>query len=175
MRSKAWETAALLLITLTFFRPGLWMDMLVDPWDKVAPDKLMQTVAKAEIGSKIRFFVGTESDAGKPFDKYVEFKVKDGKTAVARLKQYGVSVIKEDGKWIVDRVEEGSAAKKIDQQPNDEIKAVFKPSDQPPKELFYIPSLLLLMLVIVMQRRRLRPGDAKGADAGTKPAASATA
>ncbi|MCZ6861722.1 MAG: TRAP transporter permease [Alphaproteobacteria bacterium] len=169
-RSKAYETAVLLLVALTFFRPGLWMDILVNPWDKVAPDKLMQTVAKAEVGTKIRFFVGTETDAGKPFDKYVEFKVQAGKDAAARLKKYGVTIIKEDGQWIVDRVEEGSAAKKIDQQPSDEIKAVFKPADQPPKQLFYIPAILLLLLVVMMQRRRMRPGDAKGAGAGAKPA-----
>ena len=173
-RSKVYETIILLVVALTFFRPGLWMDTLIAPWDKVSPDKLMETVAKAEVGSKIRFYVKTETDAGKPFQKFVQFKVGNGKTAAARLKQYGVVIIKEDGQWIVDRVEEGSAAKKIDQKPSDEIKSVFKPSDQPPKQLFYIPAALLLLLVIVMQRRRIRPGDAKGADAGTTPA-SATA
>jgi TRAP transporter 4TM/12TM fusion protein len=167
-RSKAYETALLLLIALTLFRPGLWMDMLIAPWDKVSTSQLMRTVATAEVGSKVRFYVGTETDAGKPFNKYVEFKVQAGKDAAARLKKYGVTIIKEDGLWIVDRVEEGTAAKKIDQRPSDEIKAVFKPADQPPKELFYIPAILLLLLVIAMQRRRMRAGDPGGA--GAKPA-----
>ena len=156
VRTKAYEVVLLLLIALTFFRPGLWMDLIVAPWQAAKTDQLMEVVGKAPVDSKIRFFIKTETDAGEPRKQYVEFKVQEG-TAAERLKKFGIEVVREDGVWIVDSVEEGSQAKKF-HKPSDEIEQLFVPADQPPKELFFIPAALLLALLIVVQRRRRGSG-----------------
>lgn len=166
-RNRAYETAALLLVALTFFRPGLWMDLIVDPWEQVGPDRLIETVAAAPVGSEVRLYVKTETTAGLPFEKYVEFKVAEGADGAARLLKFGIAVVKEDGKWIVDRVDEGTRAKKL-HKPLDEIQAVFRPTDQPPKELFFIPAFILLGLLVFMQRRRTGSGGEPAA--GRAPA-----
>jgi TRAP transporter 4TM/12TM fusion protein len=167
-RNRVYETVALLLIALTFFRPGLWMDQVVAPWDTVKTDTIMDVVAKAPIGSPVRYYIKTETDAGAPFKKYVEFKVPAGKDAAERLKKFGIVLLKEDGKWIVDTIEEGSAAKKV-HKVFDEIEQLYVPADQPPKQLFFIPALLLLLLIIFMQRKRAGGG---GREAMAQPAAS---
>ena len=156
-RTRIYETAALLLIALTFFRPGLWMDMIVDPWDQVKTDTIMEVVAKAPVGSAVRYYIKTETDDGTPFRKYAEFKVQAGKTAAERLKKFGIVLVKEDGKWTVDGVEEGTEAKKV-HKALDEIEQLFVPASQPPKQLFFIPALLLLLLIIFTQRRRAGDG-----------------
>jgi len=161
-RNRVYETAALLLIALTFFRPGLWMDQLIAPWDQLKTDTIMEVVAKAPVGSPVRYYIKTETDAGAPFRKYVEFKVPAGKDAAERLKKFGVVLVKEDGKWIVDAVEEGSAAKKV-HKALDEIERLYVPAAQPPKELFFIPALLLLLLIVFTQRRRAGGGGREGA------------
>ena len=167
-RNRIYETVALLLIALTFFRPGLWMDQVVSPWDQVKTDTIMDVVAKASVGSSIRYYIKTETDAGAPFKKFVEFKVPAGKTAAERLKKFGIALVKEDGKWIVDGVEEGSAAKKV-HKALDEIEQLYLPADQPPKELFFIPALLLLLLIIFSQRKR---AGGSGRETMAQPAAS---
>ncbi|MEJ2121074.1 MAG: TRAP transporter permease [Alphaproteobacteria bacterium] len=167
-RNRVYETLALLLIALTFFRPGLWMDQVVAPWDSVKTDTIMDVVAKAPVGSAVRYYIKTETDAGAPFKKFVEFKVPEGKTAAERLKKFGVVLVKEDGKWIVDGVEEGSAAKKV-HKALDEIEQLYLPASQPPKELFFIPALLLLLLIIFSQRKR---AGGSGRETMAQPAAS---
>jgi hypothetical protein len=167
-RNRIYETVALLLVALTFFRPGLWMDQVVAPWDPVKADTIMEVVAKAPVGSEVRYYIKTETDAGTPFKKFVEFKVPAGKTAAERLKKFGIVLVKEDGKWIVDGVEEGSQAKKV-HKALDEIEQLFVPADQPPKELFFIPALLLLGLIIFTQRRRAGGG---GRETAGQPAVS---
>jgi hypothetical protein len=144
------------------------MDQVVPPWESVKTDTIMEVVAKAEVGSPVRYYIKTETDAGAPFKKFVEFKVSDGKTAAERLKKFGIVLVKEDGKWIVDGVEEGSAAKKV-HKALDEIEQLFVPSAQPPKELFFIPALLLLLLIIFSQRKRAGGG---GRETMAQPAAS---
>jgi len=167
-RSKVYETIALLLIALTFFRPGLWMDQVVHPWNTVKPDTLMTVIEKAPVGSKLRYYIKTETDAGEPFKKFVEFKVGAGKTAKERLKKFGIEVVKEDGVWIVDGVDEGTEARKVHKS-SDEIEQVFVPADQPPKQLFFIPAFLLLLLIIFTQRRR---AGGAGRDPSAQPAAA---
>ncbi len=158
-RNRIWETLALLLIALTFFRPGLWMDMIYEPHHRHAGEDVLEKVAEAPVGSTIRLHIKTETAEGIPFDTYVEFKVPEGANAAERLKKYGVVLVKEDGKYIVDELTPDSPAAKNKQKALDEILHVLTPADQPPKELFFLPGFLLLALLIFLQRRRAGPGD----------------
>jgi TRAP-type uncharacterized transport system fused permease subunit len=50
-KSRIWETAALLLVAFTLFRPGFWWDMAYAPSDrKSRPAKLEQMVADMQPG-----------------------------------------------------------------------------------------------------------------------------
>jgi TRAP transporter 4TM/12TM fusion protein len=157
-KNRWYETVALLLIALTLFRPGLWMDMLYEPYKRASVEQLFAIVEKADPGDTIRLRVKTETNVGRVIETFVEFRITEGKTAAERLKAYGIVVVKEDGKYIVDQVVEGSTAKKKNNQRSlDEIQYVLVENDQPPKELFFIPALLLIALIIFWQRRRNPP------------------
>jgi TRAP-type uncharacterized transport system fused permease subunit len=43
-KSRIWETAALLLVAFTLFRPGFWWDMIYPPLIKESPAKMEQMV-----------------------------------------------------------------------------------------------------------------------------------
>jgi TRAP transporter 4TM/12TM fusion protein len=51
-KSRIWETAALLLVAFTLFRPGYWWDMVFPPLTQEPPAKLEQMVAGMEPGSQ---------------------------------------------------------------------------------------------------------------------------
>ena len=37
VRSRIWESAVLILVAFTLFRPGFWMAMISPPYESVAP------------------------------------------------------------------------------------------------------------------------------------------
>jgi len=44
-KNRIWESLALVAIAFTLFRPGFWMDMVVQPFEKLAPTELSQASA----------------------------------------------------------------------------------------------------------------------------------
>ena len=52
-KSRIWETAALLLVAFTLFRPGFWWDMAFPPLIKESPAKLEQMVEGMEPGKQL--------------------------------------------------------------------------------------------------------------------------
>ena len=82
--------------------------------------------------------------------------VPEGDTAEERLAAFGVVLLEQEDRAVVDQVIFASPA---DKQGgiyfDDEVSLVRKPVASPDRRLLYIPALLMIGLVLVCQRKRL--------------------
>src|SRR6056297_1594187 len=63
-RNRFYETAALLLIAFTLFRPGFWMDMVYPPYNEVDPTEIADAAAATPVGEDLRLRVAGLNDLG---------------------------------------------------------------------------------------------------------------
>jgi hypothetical protein len=156
VRSRWYETLALLLVTFTLFRPGYWWDMVYEPYKSVPASQLMELVEKAGPDERKRIWVeGTNLD-GKDIRKGVLLPLGAPGKAQERLKRIGLTTMSLGGDVQVAAVAFGSTAEKLGLEQGFRITSIEVPSDRPPKEWMFLPALALLALVVLLQRGRGR-------------------
>ncbi len=160
-KSKLWETLALLLIALTLFRPGYWLDQVSPPTQDFAGAQVLQaldefpnvTTAYAQV---------TGPDFDNP-DQMASLTVllnlpADG-DAETRLDGAGLTIDDQDVVSVLEPFVGTPFFEQFQQfdfygdQPV-VIERISVPVDRMPKEIFYLPALVLLLLVVMSQRRR---------------------
>jgi TRAP transporter 4TM/12TM fusion protein len=154
VRSRLYESALLLLVAFTLFRPGFWMDMLHDPYQEVPPAELAQALDGVEDGSSLRLRILGENAVGDPREFTVLLPVPAGASGQERLEKLGVNLYEEGDKVLVDSVTFGSLAADAGLEFDQQIISVRAPTDRWIKELMWIPGFLLFGLVVLLQRRR---------------------
>ena len=154
VRSKLWESLAMILIAFTLFRPGFWMDMIVAPLDILPPQEIAAIAEAQEADIMLRVTMSGETIDGKFVTKIVPLPLGPAATGTERLAHGGIEIREEDGKVLVDNIVFGTAAEKAGVDFDWEIVDVQAEADQPPKQLFFIPGLLLFGLIVMLQRRR---------------------
>ena len=164
-KSRIWESVTLLLIAFTLFRPGFWMDMISPPYNEQEPAGIVEAMGSAEPGSQLRAIVQGQDDVGDPVTLTMLIDVGDEPTGEERLAAYGLEIIENDGKIVVDNATFDSKAQKAGFDFDQVISSILVPIYQPAKQLLYIPALLLLGLIYLLQRRRR--GDAPPQPADT--------
>ena len=153
--SKKWETAALLLITFTLFRPGFFMDQIYDPLVKVEASKIYEVAEQQPENGLLRVHVMGETLEGDLVDKVVMLPVGAVGPGKDRIEMSsGLELREEDGKILVDNIVFGSAADKHKIDFDWEIVDVQQKADTPDKRWFYIPAIMLLVLVWKVQSAR---------------------
>jgi TRAP transporter 4TM/12TM fusion protein len=153
--NKKWETAALLLITFTLFRPGFFMDMLYDPLEKVEASKIYEVAEKLPDNGLLRVHVMGETLEGDLIDKVVMLPVGSPGAGKDRIEMAaGLELREEDGKLLVDNIVFGGPAEKQKIDFDWEIVDVQQKADTPDKRWFYIPAILLLIVVWKTQTAR---------------------
>jgi len=159
-RSRLWESFALILIAFTLFRPGFWMDIISPPNVEVAPSAITEALGAAAPGEELRVIVDGLDGVGDPISLTMIIKVGDEPTGEERLAAYGLELLEEDGKMLVDGATFDSPAQKAGFDFDQVIVKVLAPAAQLPKQLLYIPALLLLGFIYVLQsrRRKSEPG-----------------
>lgn len=153
-RNRFWEGALLLLIALTLFRPGLWMDMIFPPFAERPATQIVKAAEQTPAGEDLRIRVAGLNPYGDHVEFFVVLPIGNEPTGEERLEAAGVELIQEDGHVIVDNVAFGSAAEKAGLDWDQEVVQVFTPIWQPSRFLMYIPALLALAGVVWLQRRR---------------------
>lgn len=153
-RNRLWEGALLLLIALTLFRPGLWMDMIFPPFAERPATQIVKAAEQTPAGEDLRICVAGLNPYGDHVEFFVVLPIGNEPTGEERLEAAGVELIQEDGHVIVDNVAFGSAAEKAGLDWDQEVVQVFTPIWQPSRFLMYIPALLALAGVVWLQRRR---------------------
>ncbi len=161
-RSRWYETLALVLISLTLFRPGFWLDKVQDPYENIAGTEAATVVGEMPAGSHLRMVISGPDfdDADKTLQRTVLVPIGDEADGAQRLDAAGLMVSNIDDKAVL---EEPMAGTQFFSELSDydfygdepvEIAHVQKEAKRWFKEVFYIPALLLLGLVILLQRRR---------------------
>jgi len=154
--NKKWETAALLLITFTLFRPGFFMDYLYDPLIKVEATKIYEVAEKQPANGLLRVHVMGETLEGDLVDKVVMLPVGAPGPGKDRIElAAGLELRQEGDKMLVDNIVFGSAAEKQKIDFDWEIVDIQEKNlDRPDKRWFYIPAILLLIAVWKIQSAR---------------------
>jgi hypothetical protein len=89
VRSRWYETVALLLIAFTLFRPGFWMDMIDEPFVHLPPTELREVVEAKPANDFIRLQVEGMDAMGRDVSKVVMLNLGDpgtGRGAAAQCR-----------------------------------------------------------------------------------------
>ena len=154
VKSRFWETLALLLIAFTLFRPAFWMDQIYPPLESISASVIYDIAGEMPVDAQIRIRVVGEDLEGRQIDKTVMLPLGAAGSGKERLFEAGLELIVDDGKTIVDNVVFGSAAKKQEIDFDFEVVSIEVPTDRPGKQWFYLPALLALGLIVMLQRGR---------------------
>ncbi len=154
VKCRLWETAALLLIALLLFRPGIVWDEIYPPLIEEPPSQLESWVADEDPGSPLRLTLKGEKMNGKEFTKVIMLTVGDEPTGAERLAGIGFETREEEGKVFIDNVVFSSAAEKAGVDFDQEVLNIQVATHRPPKEMVYIPTAMLYGLLWFMQSRR---------------------
>ena len=162
-RNRIWESALLLLIAFTLFRPGFWLDQVSPPFAETEPTNVYEVVGSTPTGNVLTFVIsGPDYDSGENTSTTILVPMKDRADAVERLQEAGLTVTVEDGLAKVDEPFPQTPyfeqiGTMFDYYADDPVVVsnIRTEAERMPKEVFYIPALLLLALVYFMQRRRL--------------------
>ena len=169
VRSRWWESIALLLVTFTLFRPGYWWDMAYAPYQNVPPSQLMQLVEAAPPDTNKRIWIEGMNIDGKEIRKGVLLPLGAAGTARERLGRIGLTVVPLGDKMQIAQVKFGSRAEKLGIEQGFDIASIEVPADRPDKEWMFIPALGLLGVIVLLQRSRARR------EPPARPASPATA
>jgi TRAP transporter 4TM/12TM fusion protein len=153
-RSRLWESAALLLVAFTLFRPGFWWDMVYPPLVEVEPAQIVQAAADVPDGGSLRLAAEGLSIEGDEVQKTVMLPMGPAGPGEQRLANAGLELRDEDGRVFIDQIGFGSAAEKAGLDFDFEITSVLGVNERPPKELMWLPALVVLGLIVWLQRRR---------------------
>ncbi len=156
VKSRLWETMALLLIAFTLFRPGFWMDRLYPPLETVAPSQITEVAEAKPEDAKMRVVVEGETLEGNLVSKSVLLPLGPKASGEERLASTGLVLREEEDKVFVEDVLWNSVAYQAGIEFDWEIKAVEVALEQPAKYWMYLPALLALAGIMLLQRRRQR-------------------
>ena len=160
-RNRIWETAILLLVAFTLFRPGYWLDQWMSPYEARPGAEIAEVAGALSPGDELRVTVqGPDlNDASKTITSEIVVPIEGDGDGPTRLAAKGLNLL-DDVPGRIDEPMFGTPFENLGQQFDFYAEApvvaseVRLPAERPIKELFYIPALLLLALVIFLQRRR---------------------
>ena len=152
-RNRWWETALLLLICFTLFRPNFWMDRIVPPYQALPASEVMSVVEQTKGSGALRVRVATVDMSGDDTVKTIRLTIGAKGDARERLSQSGL-VLSPGASPTITSVRPGSEAARQKLRPGDKIEAVNVLSERPSAFLFAIPAIAVLAGLVLLQRRR---------------------
>src|SRR5262249_10796141 len=151
-----YETAMLLLICFTLFRPGFWLDRLQAPFETRPAADIVRVAERIPPGATLRFRALSQSRAGDDVEKLVRLTLRTGESGRERLDKAGLALTPAGAKLRIQTVRSGSEAARYGLAPGDEITAILVPAPRPSRYWFALPGLALLAGIVALQRRRQR-------------------
>ncbi len=158
VRSRIWETAALLLVAFILFRPGYFWDMAFPPFESRPATAIEKVAASLPAGEFLRLMVMGEKVTGEKVTRAVVLPMGKSGPARRRLQSAGLRLNVAGGDVRLAAVAFGSAAEKAGLKAGWRVVSVAVAADRPAKEWAIIPALLLLGGIGALQRRRQAPG-----------------
>lgn len=162
VKSKLWESAALLVAAFVLFQPGYFLNKITPEFESRAGSELFTMAEAADENASLRVRLSGENLNGDLVDARYLLPVgaagPDGETRL--LDGAGIEFRDEDGKIFVDNLNFGGPAEQLGIDFDWEVVELDVAADRLPKELFYIPALLLVGGVFMLQMGRKRTQDA---------------
>ncbi|SFR76753.1 TRAP transporter, 4TM/12TM fusion protein [Marinobacter daqiaonensis] len=171
-RSYKWESALLLLIAFTLFRPGFWWDQVYPEFESRPGAELLEqvpVVADMPHTDSIIVQASGMSLTGEERATWMKLPLEGADNGQEWLSNVGVELRQEDDAMVVEFVEFGGPAAEAGLDFDWTINKVRVPQERPPRELVFIPALALLVLIgwLQLRRRPGEPGEAHGGRAAT--------
>ncbi|PPC74220.1 C4-dicarboxylate ABC transporter [Pokkaliibacter plantistimulans] len=153
-RSKKWESALLLVITFTLFRPDFWLDTFYPKHVEVPGSQLLAEIAKVPANGRLDVIITGININGDDVSKTVNLRLDAEQDPQQRLRDMGVSVAVVGGKAMITNVNFSSYAKKIGIEPGYEVTTVLLPAPRPSTLWPVGIAFALTALIACLQRRR---------------------
>ena len=166
VKSRLWESLALLLVAFTLFRPGFWLDLVEPPHFNVPPTEIAQVVENKPENANIRMVVeGENLFTGKVEQRTVLLPLgAAGRSAVERMRDdAGFEVREENGEVFIDNIVFGKPAEQNSLDFDWKILSIEKDAERFDKEWFWLPGFGLFLLVFFAQRARARKENVNSA------------
>ena len=161
-RNRIWESALLLLVAFTLFRPGYWLDRISEPFELRPGTEVLEVASAEAADAELRVtVVGPDfNDPDVETSTDITMPLGPAGDGSGRLENLGLLLMVEDGKAKLEEPLPGSPFESLSRtfdfyaDAPVEIGSVALPRDRVPKEVFYLPAILVIALVILLQRRR---------------------
>jgi len=159
VRSRLWETLALLFAAFLLFRPGLFWDKIEPPYEIVPGSEIVNIADNLEAGDTIRFVAKGFTLEGDEKSFTFGTKLGTGDSGQERLSMAGLEVRPADKVSMIDYVnsqasKQMEAIKAAGVDIGWEIESVLTLRDRIPKYIMFVPAFLILGLVMWLQLRR---------------------
>ncbi len=163
-RNRIWESAMLLLVAFTIFRPGFFWEYAFPSYQERPATEFVQALENSEVGEGLRLRISGLNEIGSPVEFVALLPVPEGETGQDRLEAAGIELLTDGDSVVIDNVAFDSPAQEAGLDWDQTILSVNAPVEAPSKYWIYIPAFLLLMLVVWAQRRRLPSGPSPRKD-----------
>ena len=154
VRSKWWESLALLLVAFTLFRPSYWLDVIQPPFTAGNPSNIVAIAESLPAGAVLRLQAEGLNVDGDMARTTAQLPLGPSGPGAKRLQSAGLIIRIDGGKALTELPEHGSAAAKSGIDMDWTVTSVMLAVDRPAKQWLYLPALLLLGIVMLVQRRR---------------------
>ena len=134
VRSRWYESIALLLVVFALFRPGFFWDELYAPFVEAPAAEFRKLVEAAPAGANKRVWIEGQDINGKDVRKGVLMPLGDAAAARERLRKLGLTVVPLGNEMQIAQVQFGSKADKLGIGQGFRIAGIQKPADRPSKE-----------------------------------------
>jgi TRAP transporter 4TM/12TM fusion protein len=151
--NRWWETALLLLICFTLFRPNFWMDRVIPPLRQLPAGEVIRVIDQTPGTAPLRLRVLTQDMSGDDSVKAIRLNLGAKGDAKVRLAESGI-ILSPGSAPTITSVRPGSEAARLRLRPGDRIEAVTVPNERPSPFLFALPALAVLLGIGMLQRRR---------------------
>jgi len=156
-KSKLYESALLILVAFTLFRPGFWLDQIIEPFEVYQANQLFTYIDEHEDLDFIRMSVEGENIDGRWVEKTVIMPLSlEGDAETRLINGAGLELRDEDNRILIDNLMFGQFAEQQGLDFDWEVTQFQVEANRPSKEWFFIPALLMALLIAFAQKKRAR-------------------
>lgn len=130
-KSRLWESAALLLICFTLFRPDWWLNQVSPPYQELPASEFLSAVGQTPADGRINFVVEGVDLMGEDVRKTVNVPLGEPGEPLNRLRDIGLTITQAGDALMISNVAFGSYAKRIGLEVGYDVVAVLRKADQP--------------------------------------------
>ncbi|OUR67109.1 C4-dicarboxylate ABC transporter, partial [Marinomonas sp. 42_23_T18] len=146
-KSRWYESVLLLLVAFTLFRPGFWLDQIIEPFEERGATSMMSYIDATPDLKQLRITVEGENIDGRWVNKTVNLPIaKEGSANDRLYKAAGLEVREENGALYIDNLVFGGYAEAQKLDFDWQITRFQLETQRPAKEWFFIPAFLLVLV-----------------------------